>query len=98
MILAGTITTMLVVLALVSSDALVTSNTRSTTVSSLGGTIVPSSAITLVELDVLIAIVYPAGTTGSVNFVASFAGAAIVVRVAAISAAVGETSALRGMS
>ncbi len=77
--LAGTTTSISPVSAVLPLDSCVTVNTNVTVSSVFGGIIVPSSFITLLLLDVFIAIVYPLDTDGIVNLVASFAGAGTLV-------------------
>ena len=54
---------------------LVTVNTRDTLVALSGGIMVPFAAMTLVLSELLMAMLYPAGTDGMVTLVPSFAGA-----------------------
>ncbi|VFD74082.1 Uncharacterised protein [Clostridioides difficile] len=77
--MAGTTTSISPVSAVLPLDSCVTVNTNVTVSSVFGGIIVPSSFITLLLLDVFIAIVYPLDTDGIVNLVASFAGAGTLV-------------------
>jgi hypothetical protein len=89
---AGTITAILLVFAVVSSDVSVTVKTRFTVVAAAGGVIVPLVATTPVLLDVAMVMVKPLGTVGEVKLVAPGAGAGIEVIPPATVDAVWEAS------